>query len=87
MDVAFKIQARLNDNKPFSLGSSSGIGQRKMKKRYEASTQSHGGTKHDSRTYEVLWHRNQMEKRDITRRPMEGRFYHINCDTLIDKEG
>jgi hypothetical protein len=87
LDVAFKIQARLNDNKPFSLVSSSGIGQRKMKKRYEASTQSHGGTKHDSRAYEVRWHRNQMENKDITRMPMEGRFYHIKYDTLIDKEG
>jgi hypothetical protein len=33
------------------------------------------------------WHRNQMENKDITRMPMEGRFYHINYDTLIDKEG
>jgi hypothetical protein len=87
LDVSFKIQARLKDNKPFSLGSPSGIGQRKMKKKYEASTQSHGRTKHDSRAYEVLWHGNQMENKDITRMPMEGRLYHIKYDTLIDKEG
>jgi hypothetical protein len=29
----------------------------------------------------------QMENKDITRMPMEGRLYHIKYDTLIDKEG
>jgi hypothetical protein len=77
----------LKEKKPFSLESPSGIGQRNMNKKYEASTQSHARTKHDSRDYEVLWHGNQIEKKDMTRMPMEGRLYHIKYDTLIDKEG
>jgi hypothetical protein len=86
LDVAFKIQASLKDTKPFSLGIPSGIGQRKMKNNYEASTKIHGGIKQDSRVYEVLWHGNQMENKDLTRMPIEGRIYHIKYDTLIDKE-
>jgi hypothetical protein len=58
-----------------------------MKKKYEASTKSHGGTKHESCSYEVLQHGNQMENKDLTRMPMEGRVYHIKYDTLISKEG
>jgi hypothetical protein len=57
-----------------------------MKKKDEASTQSHGGTKWDSRAYEVLQHGNQMENKALTRIPMEGRLYHIKYDTLINKE-
>jgi hypothetical protein len=49
-----------------------------MKKKEEASTQSHGGTRRDSHAYVVLQHRHQMEKRALTRIPMEGRLYHIN---------
>jgi hypothetical protein len=51
------------------------------------SIQSHGGTKHESRDYEVLRHGNQMENKAITRMPMEGRLYQIKNDTLINKEG
>jgi len=58
-----------------------------MNKKYEASTQSHGGNKYDYRAYEVIWHGNQMENKDITSMPMEGRLYHIKYTTLIDKEG
>jgi cell fate regulator YaaT (PSP1 superfamily) len=56
-----------------------------MKKKDEASTKSHGGTKQDSRAYEVLWHEHQMEKKALTRIPMEGRLYHIKYETLIKK--
>jgi hypothetical protein len=56
-----------------------------MKKKDEASTQSHGGTKHGSHTYEVLRHGNQMENKALTRIPMEGRLYHIKYDTLIKR--
>jgi hypothetical protein len=60
-----------------------GIDQKKMKKKDEASTQSHGGTKHDSCAYEVLRHGHQMENKALTRMPMEGRLYHIKYDTVI----
>jgi hypothetical protein len=58
-----------------------------MKKKYEYSTQSHGGTKQDSRAYELLRHGYQMTNKALTRMHMEGRLYHINYDTLINKEG
>jgi hypothetical protein len=58
-----------------------------MKKKDEASTQSHGGTKQGSHAYEVLRHGNQMEKKALNRIPMEGRLCHIKYDTLISKEG
>jgi hypothetical protein len=45
------------------------------------------GTNKESQAYKVLWHGNQMENKDLTRIPMEGRIYHIKYDTLINKEG
>jgi hypothetical protein len=48
-----------------------------MKKKYEASTQSHGGTKKESCAYEVLRNGNQMGNKALTRMPMEGSIYHI----------
>jgi hypothetical protein len=56
------------------------------RKKNEASTQSHGGTKRDSHAYEVLQHGNQMENKVLTRMAMEGRLYHIKYDTLINKD-
>jgi ribosomal 50S subunit-associated protein YjgA (DUF615 family) len=53
----------------------------------EDSLQSHSRTKHDSHAYKVLWHVNQMEKKALTRIPMEGRLYNIKYDTLINKKG
>jgi hypothetical protein len=58
-----------------------------MKKKIEALTQSHGGTKHDSHAYEVFWHGHQMENKVLTRIPIEGRIYHVKYDTVISKEG
>jgi hypothetical protein len=58
-----------------------------MKKKDEASTQSHGGTKNDSHAYELLQHEHKIENKALTRMPMEGRIYHINYDALINKEG
>jgi hypothetical protein len=60
--------------------------QKKVKKKYEASTQIHGRTKQDTCAYEVLRHELQMENNVLTRIPMEGRLYHIKYDTLINKE-
>ena len=68
-------------------GIPSGIGQKKMKKKDATSIKSHGRTKHDSCSYEVLRHGNQMENKALTRIPMEVRLYHINYDTLMSKEG
>jgi hypothetical protein len=65
----------------------SGKGQKKMKEKDEASTQSHGGTKQDSCAYEVLQHWHQMENKPLTRITIEGILYHIKYDTLINKEG
>ena len=58
-----------------------------MKKKDEASTQSHGETKQDSSFYEVLCHGKQMENKALTSMSMEGILYHIKYDTLINKEG
>jgi hypothetical protein len=57
-----------------------------MKNKDETSTQSHGRTKRDSCSYEVLQHGNQMENKVLNRMPMEQRIYHINYDTVINKE-
>jgi hypothetical protein len=76
----------LKEDKPCSKGFPWVKARKKMKKKDEASTQNHGGTRRDSRAYEVLHHGNQMENKALTRIPMEGILYHINYDTLIKKE-
>jgi len=57
-----------------------------MKNKDEASTQIHGGTRRDSRSYDVLHHGHQMENEALTRMPIEGRLYHTKYNTLINKE-